>query len=827
MRVTACRRWVVLFVAVAAHMGSSAAQDAERYRLPPQEIVDILDHPPTPFVRLSPDHAWVLLLHRSSMPSIEEVSSPMLALAGYRIDPSTNGPARRGGAIRSLTVQSALPPSEESVDRPHRTPIQLPSGAGVVDADWSPDGHWVSAAVDVGDGIELWIADPSTGEARKLLGPRLNAVLGGPCTWSPDSASLLCRLIPDRRGKAPEAPRVPQGPSIFQTSKGKAQVRTYQDLLKDQHDEDLYAYYFTSQLAWVPVDGASIRPIGGKGIYATPDISPDGRYLLVEKTVEPFSRLVTHFSFPKEVEVWDTNGRRVQHLTSRPLALQVPIGGVAAGPRSHRWKSSAPATVAWTEALDGGDPKTKADFRDRILMLDAPFSGEPRELTRTEFRAGGVYWGSDGMALVGESDRRKQWTRTWLIDENAQGDSRKSLLWERGRQDAYNDPGSPELIGPPGRRVLAQNGDWILLSGRGSSPEGDRPFLDRFNLRTHETERLFHCQDGVYEQVVEALDPAGARIVTRIETPTDPPNYLLRDLKGNTRRALTAFTDPAPQLRRIAKELITYQRRDGVDLSGTLYLPADYRSGQRLPVVMWAYPREYNDARSAGQVRGSPYRFTSFSGPTHLFFLLRGYAVLDGPAMPIIGEQGNDTFVEQLVMDAEAAVEKVVSLGVADPDRIGIGGHSYGAFMTANLLEHSDLFRAGVARSGAYNRTLTPFGFQNERRTYWEAPDVYNAMSPFMNATKLDEPILMIHGEADNNSGTFPIQSERLYHALNGLGGTARLVMLPHEAHGYSARESVLHVLAEMIDWFDKYVKNAPRRPTEDMSGDAPRGGRD
>lgn len=132
--------------------------------------------------------------------------------------------------------------------------------------------------------------------------------------------------------------------------------------------------------------------------------------------------------------------------------------------------------------------------------------------------------------------------------------------------------------------------------------------------------------------------------------------------------------------------------------------------------------------------------------------------------------------------------------------------------MTANLLAHSDLFRAGIARSGAYNRTLTPFGFQSERRTFWEAPEMYAKVSPFWYADKIKEPILLIHGEADNNQGTFPIQSERMFAAIRGNGGTARLVMLPLEAHGYAAKESTEHTLFEMVQWFDKWVKNAKPR---------------
>jgi len=472
--------------------------------------------------------------------------------------------------------------------------------------------------------------------------------------------------------------------------------------------------------------------------------------------------------------------------------------------------------------------------RDRILMLKAPFSGSPTELVKTEHRFGGLQWGEKGgLAFVSDYDRNRRWRRTFLLNADNPAESPR-LVWSLSVQDRYNDPGTPVFRPlPSGHRAILQSGDWIYLSGSGASPEGDRPFLDRFNLKTLKSERLFRCDTKSYETVVALLSDDGTQFITRRESPTEPPNYYLRTLaeafasagSGSSgtasagasepaMKALTQFPDPTPQLRNIKKELVTYMRPDGVQLSFTLYLPPGYKEGTRLPTVVWAYPVEFTDPAVASQVTGSTQRFTTILGPSHLFFLLSGYAILDNAAMPVVGdpETVNNTYIEQIVASAKAAIDKAVELGVTDPDRVGVGGHSYGAFMTANLLAHSDLFRAGIARSGAYNRTLTPFGFQNERRTLWEAPELYIKVSPFMNAHKINEPILLIHGEADDNTGTFPIQSERMYQALRGNGATVRLVMLPHEAHGYAARETIEHVLYEMISWFDKYVKNAPPR---------------
>ncbi|HSR69604.1 MAG TPA: prolyl oligopeptidase family serine peptidase [Acidobacteriota bacterium] len=836
------RSWLLIVLLACVTVGTALAQDPENYRMPPAEVVDILDHPPTPYVSVSPDHRWVLLLHRASMPSIEEVSRPILRLAGMRFDPSTNGSIiARSPLITRLTFKH--------ISQGGRVPILLDSKQGRLGfASWSPDGSRIAFTRTTSQGIELWAAevpqevpsdearqrrgdeqgdgdedeaqeedeeDPTIPpvQARRLGHAHLNAIMGFPCTWATDSASLLCRFVPEDRGAPPLPPQVPSGPVVLESDEGKSQVRTYQDLLEDRHDEELFAHYVSSRLYWVDVSDGRRRPLGEAALYDSVRISPDGRFLLVERITPPFSRSVPHYYFPRSFEVWDRDGRLVHEVARLPLHDQVPIGGVPTGPRNISWAEAQPATLSWREALDGGNPRSEAEHRDKLMLLDAPFQDQPREMLRTEERTRGWDWTQTGAALVTEMNRRKQFIRSWLAEPGQDGRWNLTKLDERGLYDAYADPGDP--VSAPtesGHSLIIQQGDWILLSGRGASPQGDRPFLDRYNVRSQEKQRLFQSGPGTYETVSEVLDPQGTRIITRLETPTDPPNYLLRNLESGRSHAITAFTDPAPQLRQVKKQLVTYARADGIELSGTLYLPAGYQQGTRLPVVMWAYPREYNDPDIAGQVRGSTNRFTNFRGPSHLFFLTQGYAVLDGPAMPVVGEEGNDTFVEQLVMNAEAAIDKLVEMGVADPDRIGIGGHSYGAFMTANLLAHSDLFRAGIARSGAYNRTLTPFGFQNERRTFWEAPEVYFSMSPFMHAHKLDEPILLIHGQADNNSGTFPIQSERLYHALNGLGGTARLVMLPNESHGYRARESVLHAVAEMIDWFDHYVKNAPRR---------------
>ena len=781
----------------------------EPYRLPPEEVVRILDAPPSPGVSIDPTRTTMLLMERENLPPISELAQPMLRLAGMRINPDTtasHGPRSTVGLLLQDIATGA------------QRRITLPGDASVSSINWSPQGDRVLFLIMRGQAAELWIADTATGQARALTGPVVNAVPGGAPQWMPDGKSVIVRLIPEDRGAMPQPSRAPIGPIIQETTGRSGPVRTYQDLLANAHDEALFDYFFTAQLTSIDVESGEQSKLGPPSIFRGIDVSPTGRFLLVARTHAPYSYLHPWSAFPETIEIWTStddssrSGRRSIELARHPLRDNIPIQGVQTGMRQVRWHSIEGADqLVWAEALDGGDPRAEATHRDRLMTLAAPFTGEPAELLRTQHRFSGVTFTERAdLSMVSEYDRDELWSRTWIVNlDDAASEPR--LIWSRSVRDRYNDPGSPiTTTTPDGRRVVMVHGDALLLSGAGASPEGDRPFLRRLDLGHLETTELWRNHGERYESVSGILNDDGTRVLIRRESPTDPPNYFEVDLSSGAERALTQFADPAPQLRSIRTELVTYTRDDGVDLSATLLLPPNYREGDRLPLLVWAYPREFNDPATAGQVSGSPYRFTQIGGSSHLFLLTQGYAIMNNATMPVVGhpETANDTFVQQIVASAQAAIDKAVELGVADPQRVGVGGHSYGAFMTAHLMAHSDLFRAGIARSGAYNRTLTPFGFQSERRTFWEAPQIYMNLSPFTHAHRITAPLLFIHGEIDNNSGTFPIQSERMYHAIQGHGGIARLVMLPYESHGYQARESVMHVLAEMIDWFDRFVKN-------------------
>jgi len=795
-------------------LATSLTAQSAKYLTPPPEVVAAFDAAPLPDALLSPSKKVMALAYRKAQPSIASLSQPVLRIAGLRVNPRTNGP-HRNPLIYAIRLQKVAGGGEINVT--------VPEKANLSNLKFSPDGSKLAFLNTRSDGIELWVGNASTGAAKKVSGEaRLNAAAGDPCDWLSDSKTIVCKIVPMGRGPAPKEPTVPGGPNVQENEGKVAQAATYEDMIKTAHDEDLFAYYFTSQIAAFDSPAGTMTAIGKPAILGDVSPSPNDRYLLTSKIKRPFSHLIPINGFPEDVEVWDRKGAVVRKLADQPSQEGVPIAGVEAGPRAHHWREDQPATIIWTEALDGGDPKNKVPFRDKLMSLAAPFTESPAEIGKTEWR-GSITYTEKGIALMSEFDRVSRRTRTWILAPGAE----PKKLWDRKADAAYDNPGTPMTrdagtrggggFGARSSSPIIQVDDFIYLTGQGASKEGDRPFLDKLNLKSLESERLFRSAADAYETIAAPLSADMKTFVSRYETPKDPPNFFVRTIGVDERRAITAFNDPQPQLRGVEHQYVTYQRKDGVKLSATLYLPPGYKKGERIPVIMWAYPREFGDADTASQVSGSPNRFTIVSGYSHLFLLLSGYAIFDNPTMPIVGpgETANDHYVDQLVASAEAAIDKVVEMGVGDRDHIGVGGHSYGAFMTANLLAHSRLFRAGFAESGAYNRSLTPFGFQSERRTFWEVPELYAKMSPFWYADKVKDPILLMHGEADDNSGTFPIQSERFYMALKGYGATVRYVTLPNEAHGYAARETLLDVLAERINWFDKYVKNAPVREAE------------
>ncbi len=806
-------------LAVLLAVPALAQDDPLAYQTPAPELAALVDAPRTPAVSLAPGGETMALLAQPSAPPVAELAEPELGLAGVRINPRTTGPSRASG-YTGVTLRSVTGDDERPV-------TGFPAGARLRSPSWSPDGSALAVLVDREARVELYTVDVATARARLAVGNAVNdAAPGAAYAWLPSSDALVVRIVPTDRVAAPAEVVVPTGPVVQESMGEAAPARTYQDLLESPRDEALFDHYMTGQLVVVPLaHDEHARGVGPAGVITSFDPSPDGRYLLTETRHRPYSYLVPWARFPNRVEVWDlATGDRVAMVHDAPLAERVPIafGSVPTGPRGHEWRADAPATLVWAEAQDGGDAGAPADVRDRLVTLDAPFTGVGTTLATLALRYGGVVWGDDDTALVEEYTWQDRTRRAHVLDPTARTTRE---LFTVSFENRYDDPGRP-MTRPNavGRDVLVLDGDASFWSGQGASDEGNRPFVRRLDLATGASTELFRSQAPYYEVPVDFLGEPGTVLLTRRETVTDPPNYVARDLGTGDVRALTSFPHPYPELASVHKETLEYTRADGVPLTATLYLPPGHDPADGpLPTLVWAYPTEFKSADAAGQRTDSPYQFTSVSYWGAVPFVTRGYAVLDDASFPVVGEgdvEPNDTFREQLVMNAQAAIDAGVARGVVDPDRVAVGGHSYGAFMVGNLLAHSDLFRAGIARSGAYNRTLTPFGFQREERTFWDDPMLYVGMSPFMHADTIDEPILLVHGDADNNPGTFTLQSERLYGALKGLGGTARLVLLPAESHGYRGRESLLHMLWEQDQWLDRYVKTAG--PREAATVDAP-----
>jgi dipeptidyl aminopeptidase/acylaminoacyl peptidase len=807
----------LVLLPVAAGPVRAGAEDAgDRYRMPPAVLARIVDAPVTPAVLTSPSGRTLLVGEQSGLLSIADLSQPELKLAGLRFNPINRAPGR-ATYLKALTLLDVATRAERPLEG-------LPAGAHMRSPSWSPDERHVAFTHATTGELQLGVADVGAARARRLAGIRINNARAASFRWMPDAKALVCATVPEGQAAPPAADDVPTGPGVQESTPGqKAPVRTYQDLLKTPHDEKLFEHYVTAELVLVPLAGGEPKKLTGPELVTSYEPSPDGRYLLLETFHAPFSHIVPAPYFALKSEVRTIDGARVTTVADLPPAENIPPDrdAVRQGRRDIDWRPDAPATLFWAEAQDEGDPKKEVPVHDKVFLLAAPFTAAPAELVALPLRFAGIDWGSDDLALATESWWKTRKTRTYRVAPGKPG-GKPAVVFDRSSEDRYSDPGDPATrFLPTGHAVMltADGGRTLFLLGQGASPEGDRPFVDRFDLARRSAKRLWRSEAPFFERPLRVLDDAGNALLTLRESVTEPRNLFRRELARGALDPITRIPHPAPALRDVKKELIHYKRADGIALTGMLYLPPGFtpKKDAPLPALLWAYPAEFKSASAAGQVQDSPYRFVSPSPHGPVMFALQGYAVLDDPTFPIVGEgktEPNDSYVKQLTMGAQAAVDELARRGAGDPARLAIGGHSYGAFTTANLLAHSDLFRAGIARSGAYNRTLTPFGFQAEERTFWEARDTYVTMSPFTVADKIDEPLLMIHGAEDSNPGTFPIQSERLLHAIKGLGGTARLVMLPKESHGYQARESLMHMVWEMDAWLERHVKGAgPRRP--------------
>ena len=784
------------------------AQENLTYQKPPQEILELAEAPLAPSMRMDNKGENFVFLYRSNFKSIEELSEKEMRLGGLRINPKTNISSRER-YYNNIKVRVGRKNLEANA-------IGLPENGRYSNFSWSPNQQKMAFTNTVTNGVELWILDIASKTASKITDANLNANTGRPFTWFKDNNSLLVKFLSkDKKPLIDTKTAVPSGPTVSISEKGvKAQNRTYQDLLKNKSDEHNLEQLTLSELYKVTLNGEKSLWMKND-MYRGLSFSPDGNYIMITTIEKPFSYLVPYRRFPSKTVVYNSQGDLIKTMLEVPLIEDLPKGFMAVrkGMRNLSWRADKGATLYWCEALDEGDPAKEVDFRDEVFELNAPFTGKKNSILKTIGRYAGIQWGNSNTAIAQDYWWNTRNTKSYLF--NPSNSAKKPItISDRNYQDKYNDPGSfVTKKNEFGRYTLDLVKGKVYLIGDGYSAKGKFPFVDEMNLNTLKTKRLYQSKlTDKIEDLSYALNMKKGEIVVRIESKNEYPNYYIRNIKRRTKVIpLTKFENPFKSIQNVQKEVIKYKREDGLELSGTMYLPTNYEKGKKYPMVMWAYPEEFKDKSSAGQSTANSNEFTYPWYGSPVYWVTRGYVVLDDASFPIVGEgdeEPNDTFIKQLVSNAKAAIDAVDNLGHIDRNKVAVGGHSYGAFMTANLLAHSDLFAAGIARSGAYNRTLTPFGFQSEERNYWEAPEIYYNMSPFMHADTMKTPLLLIHGQADNNSGTYPLQSERYFNALKGLGAPVRLVMLPKESHGYRAKESVFHMLWEQDQWLEKHVKN-------------------
>ena len=785
------------------------AQENLNYQQPPNEILNLVDVKLPPRVLMDENKKYMVCIYRDAFKTIKELSEKEMRLAGLRINPKTNIGSRTN-YYKDIKIANLR--RKKTVLRRVRG---LPTEPRLANFIWSPDQTSIAFTNTTFHGVELWVLNVIGGVVKKLTDANVNANLGDAVNWYQDGKSLLVKLVPSNREEITDSENViPIGPRISSNDGKKAQNRTYQDLLKNRIDEHNFEQLALSEIHKVNLYGKKTL-WQESDMYRNISFSPNGEFVMVTKIQKPFSYLVPYSRFPSKTIIYTKSGDTVRTLVEVPLIEDLPKGFMAVrkGKRNFSWRNDKPSSVYYSIALDEGDPENKVSFRDEIFQLDAPFQGAPLSLIKTENRYYKILWCNDSVAVANDYWWNNRNTKSYLFNPLNPSDE-PQIISDRNYQDRYSDPGNfVENRNQYGRYVLALKNGEIFFLGDGFTEQGQFPFLDQLNINTLEKKRLYESEYTDRIETLQRYDIGKDELLVRIQSPTDYPNYYFRYLDKNKLDQITQFDNPFKGLQNVYKDVIKYKREDGLDLSATLYLPADYNQNikEKLPMIMWAYPREFKDRSSASQTTQNPNKFTYPYWGSPIYWLTKGYAILDNVSFPILGiedNEPNDDFRNQLVANAKAAIDAVDSMGFINKERVAIGGHSYGAFMVANLLSHSNLFAAGIARSGAYNRTLTPFGFQSEERNYWEAPEIYYQMSPFMHADKIKTPILLIHGEADNNSGTYPLQSERYFNALKGLGVTTRLVILPKESHGYRAKESILHLLWEQDQWLEKYIKN-------------------
>jgi dienelactone hydrolase len=814
----------------------------EDYLLPPDIVQNIL-HRDSHFdvlSNLSPDKDHVMIPVREDFSSLELMMQKTYRLGMLEICPNVNREWRLSTyGIKGLKIFS--------IAQKKSWVVQLPKNILISDMVWSPDGKKIAFLSHLRQGSQVWITDVESGKVEAIHEAFVMATLTGRrryrrdvisspsqmLQWTPNG-SVITLVVPENRGAEPKRDPIPDSPIIRHTREKATPTPTYPFLLRTSYDRELFRYYTTAQLAEL-VPGKPLRAIGDPAMYMNVSLSPDGLYILAEKLTEPFSFIVSYSDFPRDLVVMDMDGEILSSIRRIPLqevaARRDRNGPLDDLPRDVAWRPDGKGlSFLWrvpkTEEGKSKDEEEKdknnngLERKDRLMLLSPPFDLDRAEvIVSSQKKFEEISYGVDGRyafaKISGRGEDFEKGTDIVAYDLGKTPPKRIVLLKDIEEENPLEMPGNI-LRTMSGNGVISaltsSDGGAIYLQGEGYRKDFiNRPFIDRIEIETGKKERIFESAADMYERPLVALDGDLKAIVVSRESRTVFPDSWLWKEGGSVMR-LTSNRNPFPEFADCKREDFVFERRDGLEIRGHISLPVGYQSGEKVPAVFWTYPREYGSFKEYERAALRRHNLNAFlqlsTRNASDIWLSQGYAVVV-PDIPIIGEDEdyNNNYITHLVDSMYAAIRKVDELGNVDVDHLGHGGHSYGAFATANILARTPFFKAGIAGDGAYNRTLTPMTFQSERRFIWEAQDVYLEMSPFFQADHIDTPLLMYHGAVDNNTGTFLIQSERLIQALTGLGKNAVLYIYPFESHGPRCKETYMDMWARWLSFFDIYVK--------------------
>lgn len=760
----------------------STQLSAYEYVLPPEPVVSLLERESAPTAFVHAGARRVARLFEQKLVPTSQLERPQLGLAGLRIDVGNR--MRAGTDLYTRLRYSAL---DYAADIHEYRP---PDGSLIAELNFSPSGNKMLVTLAFTDHLEVGLLDARDHSFQTLSTGPLSAFWGAPCSFVNED-SLICAQ-PQNTGAPPP---IEIGPNIRELMSGAAPVVPYSNLLRDANDDRLFEHYGAVQFALVPTDGTESRLLNVSGMITAAGVSPDSDFIYTSRISRPYPRQLPVSRFPQSLSIHSTASGEKIFEQAKASRDQVNVS-LAPGPRMPSWDPTRPASLLFVERqLEANDSAT-----DSLLEISAPFGGPAQNLAPGLRRVSAFAWSNKGNLFLTDSGSG---SRTWV---SYQLRDKLIELARGGESDVVGDPMQALRVNGESGAILETSGI-LHFKDETSLDTGAHPTLVAWTYATGKSDELWRSKDTEHAEVLAVLKHKKREYLIATESPS-LPRHLVISREGQ-RHGLTQPAPPHPELFGMERRMMRYKRADGLPLSGMLSLPAGAQEGITTPLVLWIYPRDFADSDQASKSKEYPQRYIDPKGASRFLLLNQGYALFDCP-MPIVGEvtSGRDDFLSQLISNAEAAIDHLVSIGIADRDRIAVMGHSYGAFAVANLLAHSKLFRTGIATSGAYNRTLTPFGFQRETRTFWQNTEAYVNMSPFFFADNIEGSLLLVHGEADDNAGTPILQSERFYAALVGNGVRTRFVSFPYEGHHLRGRDAVLHTAAEMIHWLDRELRS-------------------